>query len=127
MITFKQFLENTEDKPKFIVNTYINSEWKTPQFIFKTPEGKEIGELQIKRSLLRGEHDFVVANLLVWKEFQRKGYATLFYKHAVNWIKENEPKGNLFISQDRTKDAQKLHDFFRSKNWINEDGKISFD
>lgn len=125
MNTFKQFLENNNQE--FVVTSHINPEYNTPQFIFKTPEGKEIGELQLKRSLLRGKDDFVVANLIVWTEFQRQGYATKFYKYAANWIKKNHPKSNFFISQTRSKDALKLHDFFLSKGWIKEDGKISFD
>lgn len=105
------------------VETYINSEWGTPQFIFKTEAGKEIGELQLKLRK-RGSKDMVAANLIVWPEFQRKGHATEFYRHAAAWVEAKG--GKLYLSKDRTDDAKALHKSFKEKGFLDDNDRISF-
>lgn len=118
-------VKNNEKKtPPFKVDTHINAEWDTPHFIFRTPEGKEIGELMLKLTE-RGSKDMVPANLLVWPEFQRKGYATAFYKHAFDWMQEND-KGKFLISRDRTDNAKSLHKSFEKQGFLNQDGELNF-
>lgn len=90
------------------------------QWVFKAKNGKEIGEIQLKKRLSDG--NFVTANVLVWPEFQRKGYATKFYKNAADYAKSQGKK--LYLSKDRSKDALKLHDFFAKKGILSEDGEL---
>jgi GNAT superfamily N-acetyltransferase len=109
--------------PPFKVDTSISHEYGTPHFIFKTPDGKEIGELQLK--LRANRKDMVTANLIVWPQFQRQGYATEFYRHAADWV--NNAGVKFYTSQDRSKDALALHETLGSHGVIAKDGEIRFD
>jgi len=71
-------------------------------FTSATKPRKEIGEITLKPV----SGGLEVANVLVWPEFQRKGFATAFYKHAFEFARKRGKK--LFASDDRTSDALAL-------------------
>ena len=98
----------------------IKNEYKTGkiQFIFYT-NNKEIGELCI---IPRTDSNFEISNVLVWPTFQRQGYATKFYKYVIAYV--TKINGKLFISKNRTKDAKKLHSFFKSVGILNKSGQL---
>lgn len=90
------------------------------QFVFKQG-GKEIGEIS---TTARSDGHHEVSNVLVWPDHQRKGHATKFYKHAHDFAKSQGKK--LYISNDRTPDAQNLHKHFTAKGNLKSSGEIQF-
>lgn len=111
-MNFKLWLEN-------LTASHANYDNKH-QFIFK--KGKEeIGEINIQP---RHDGHYEVSNVLVWPKFQRQGHATEFYRRAHNHAKSQGKK--LYISNDRTEDAKKLHQHLKYKNYLKSDGEINF-
>lgn len=90
------------------------------QFVFK--KGKEeVGEISVQPRA-DGHHE--VSNVLVWPKHQRQGHATTFYKHA--WEHAKSLGKKLYISNDRTHDAWKLHSKFTERGVLKPDGEIDF-
>lgn len=96
---------------------------RVEQWIFKhRSSGKEIGEIQLKRRGLGDDADYVTANVLVWPEFQRQGFASEMYKNAADYVESQGRK--FYLSQSRSKDAQALHRKFKKLGILTDDGEI---
>ncbi len=90
------------------------------QYIAKV-EGKEVGEIVTKQ---KADGNYEVSNVLVWPEHQGKQYATDLYRLAYSEV--NAAGKKLYISDDRTQDAQALHQRFKDKGILRDDGEITF-
>lgn len=96
---------------------------RVEQWIFKhRTTGKEIGEIQLKRRGAGEDADYVTANVLVWPEFQRQGFASAMYKNAADYVESQGRK--FYLSQSRSKDAQALHRKFKKLGILTDDGEI---
>src|SRR5271154_2544199 len=75
------------------------------QFVFY--EGRaEIGEIVVER----GPEGYVVTNVLVWPQFQRRGWATKMYRHVVEWARGQG--ASVHAGSDQSQDARALHASF---------------
>ncbi len=90
------------------------------QFLFYD-SGKEVGEISL---VLRPDGNYEVSNILVWPNFQRRGWATKMYERAFEFVKTKNK--SLYISDDRTDDAKKLHKTFEQQGHLSKTGKLHF-
>jgi len=121
-----------EGKQPFLANAEIPLSIEKAQYNGKTHLIARQGTEQYKRKNV-GEIAFVnradgnaeISNVSVSPDMQRSGYGTELYRKA---FEEAQSQGKkLYISNDRTPDAIKLHEQFKKKGILKEDGEIIFD
>jgi GNAT superfamily N-acetyltransferase len=83
---------------------------------------KDVGEIAF---IERADGNAEISNVLVQPAFQRQGQGTELYRKAFDEAQAQGKK--LFISNDRTPDAIKLHEQFSKKGILKADGEISFE
>jgi len=102
------------EEPDFQITTNYGGN----QFIFKLGP-REIGEIKIEK---RDDGNYEVSNVLVWPSFQRQGWATKMYQHALSIVQKRGKK--LFVSENRTDAAKSLHNMLLESGMLSSDGEV---